>query len=36
MAQVAVQWAARQPAIGSVIVGASKPEQLDETLKALD
>ena len=36
MAQAAVQWAARQPAIGSVIVGASKPEQLDETLKALD
>jgi aryl-alcohol dehydrogenase-like predicted oxidoreductase len=36
MAQVAIQWAARQPAIGSVIVGASRPEQLDETLTSLD
>jgi aryl-alcohol dehydrogenase-like predicted oxidoreductase len=36
MAQVAIQWAARQRAIGAVIVGASKPEQLDETLKSLD
>jgi aryl-alcohol dehydrogenase-like predicted oxidoreductase len=36
MAQVAIQWAARQPAIGSVIIGASKPEQLDDNLAALD
>jgi aryl-alcohol dehydrogenase-like predicted oxidoreductase len=36
MAQVAIQWVARQRAIGAVIVGASKPEQLDETLASLD
>lgn len=36
MAQVAVNWVATQPAIGSVIVGASSPEQLDSNLAALD
>lgn len=35
-AQVALNWAATQPGVGSVIVGASRPEQLDDTLAALD
>ena len=36
MAQVAIQWAARQPAIGSVILGARTLEQFDDNLAALD
>ncbi|SDZ29870.1 Predicted oxidoreductase [Asanoa ishikariensis] len=36
MAQVAVNWAATQPAVGSVIVGASSVAQLDSNLGALD
>jgi len=36
MAQVAVQWAARQPAIGSVILGARTLEQFEDNLAALD
>ena len=36
MAQVAVNWVATQPAVGSVIVGASRPDQLDSNLAALD
>ncbi|MET7398994.1 aldo/keto reductase [Dactylosporangium sp. NPDC005572] len=36
MAQVAVNWAATQPGIGAVIVGASSPAQLDTNLAALD
>jgi aryl-alcohol dehydrogenase-like predicted oxidoreductase len=36
MAQVAINWVATQPAIGSVIIGASSPEQLDSNLAALD
>lgn len=36
MAQVAIQWLARQPAIGSVILGARTLEQLDDNLAALD
>ncbi|WP_239127722.1 aldo/keto reductase [Asanoa siamensis] len=36
MAQVAVNWVATQPAVGSVIVGASSPAQLDGNLAALD
>lgn len=36
MAQVAVNWVATRPALGSVILGATKPEQLDETLDALE
>ena len=36
MAQVAVNWVASRPALGSVILGATKPEQLGETLGALD
>ncbi|MEV0719535.1 aldo/keto reductase [Asanoa sp. NPDC050611] len=36
MAQVAVNWVATQPAVGSVIVGASSVAQLDGNLAALD
>jgi aryl-alcohol dehydrogenase-like predicted oxidoreductase len=36
MAQVAIQWAARQPAIGSVILGARTLEQFEDNLAALD
>jgi len=36
MAQVALNWVANRPGIGSVIVGASRPEQLADNLRALD
>ncbi|WP_266158813.1 aldo/keto reductase [Dyella silvatica] len=36
MAQVALNWAATQPGIGSVIIGATKLAQLDDNLAALD
>ncbi len=36
MSQAAIQWAARRPAIGSVILGARTPEQLEDNLAALD
>ncbi|GHJ40390.1 aldo/keto reductase [Streptomyces sp. TS71-3] len=36
MAQVAVNWVATRPGIGSAIVGASRPEQLDANMAALD
>jgi len=36
MAQVALNWVATQPGIASVIVGATKLEQLDANLAALD
>lgn len=36
MAQVAVNWTANQPGIGSVIIGATKLSQLEDNLKALD
>jgi aryl-alcohol dehydrogenase-like predicted oxidoreductase len=36
MAQVAINWVATRPAVGSVIIGASGPEQLDGNLAALD
>jgi len=36
MAQTAIQWAARRPAIGSVILGARTLEQFDDNLAALD
>jgi aryl-alcohol dehydrogenase-like predicted oxidoreductase len=36
MAQIALNWAATQPAIASVVVGASSPQQLDGNLAALD
>jgi aryl-alcohol dehydrogenase (NADP+) len=34
MASVAIAWAIRQPGVTSAIIGASRPEQLDATLKA--
>lgn len=34
-AQLAIAWCARNPNVSSVILGASKPEQLDETLQSL-
>ena len=36
MAQVAINWVATQPGIASAIVGASSPEQLQASMKALD
>lgn len=36
MAPVALNWVATQPGIASVIIGASKREQLDANLAALD
>jgi 1-deoxyxylulose-5-phosphate synthase len=36
LTQVAVAWVLAQPAITSAIVGASKPEQLDQSLPAVD
>ncbi|PZD72179.1 General stress protein 69 [Acaryochloris thomasi RCC1774] len=36
MAQVAVNWAANQPGIASVLVGATKLHQLEDNLKALE
>jgi aryl-alcohol dehydrogenase-like predicted oxidoreductase len=36
MAQVALNWVANRPGVASVIVGASKPEQLAVNLRALD
>jgi aryl-alcohol dehydrogenase-like predicted oxidoreductase len=36
MAQVAINWAVTQPAVASVIVGASSAAQLDSNLAALD
>ena len=36
MAQVALNWVVHQPCVGSVILGATKPEQLQDNLQALD
>lgn len=36
MAQAAIQWAARQPGIGSVILGARTLEQFEDNIAALD
>ena len=36
LAQVAIAWVLENPTITSAIVGASKPEQLDQTLPAVD
>jgi len=35
-AQIALQWVATRPGVGSTIIGATKPEQLDDTLRALE
>ncbi len=36
LAQMAIAWVARQPAVTSVLMGASSPEQLKDNLKALE
>jgi aryl-alcohol dehydrogenase (NADP+) len=36
IAQLAIAWVLEQPAITSAIVGASKPEHLNQTLQAVD
>jgi aryl-alcohol dehydrogenase-like predicted oxidoreductase len=36
MAQVAVNWTVNRPGIASVIIGATKPSQLEDNLKALE
>lgn len=36
MAQVALSWVARRPGVSSVLVGVSRPEQLEEHIAALD
>ena len=36
MAQVALNWAANQPGIASLVIGASKVSQLEDNLQALD
>jgi aryl-alcohol dehydrogenase-like predicted oxidoreductase len=36
VAQLALAWLLHQPAVTSVIIGAKKPEQLEDNLKAID
>ena len=36
VAQVALAWALTQPGVGSVLIGASKPEQLADNIASLD
>lgn len=36
VAQLALAWLLHQPAVSSVIIGAKKPEQLEDNLKAID
>jgi 1-deoxyxylulose-5-phosphate synthase len=36
MSQFALAWILREPNVASAIVGASRPEQLDENAKAAD
>ena len=36
LAQMALQWVLRDPVVASALVGASRPEQLDENLAALE
>jgi len=36
LAQMALAWIARQPAVTSVLIGASRPEQLIENVRAFD
>ena len=35
-AQLAIAWTLRQPGVSSAITGATRPEQIDETLKAVE
>jgi aryl-alcohol dehydrogenase-like predicted oxidoreductase len=34
--QVALAWLLAQPAVSSIIIGARKPEQLDDNLKSVE
>lgn len=36
LAQMALQWTLRNPVVASALIGASRPEQLDENLQATD
>jgi aryl-alcohol dehydrogenase-like predicted oxidoreductase len=36
VAQVALAWLLHQPVVTTVIIGAKKPEQLEDNLKAID
>jgi aryl-alcohol dehydrogenase-like predicted oxidoreductase len=36
VAQLAIAWVNRNPRVSSVILGASKPAQLEENLKAIE
>lgn len=36
VAQIALAWVLHQPFVSSVIIGANKPEQLDDNLKSVD
>jgi len=36
MAQVAINWIANRPGVGSVVLGATRVEQLEDTLQSLD
>lgn len=36
LAQLAIQWVLRDPVVTSALIGASRPEQLDENIAALD
>ncbi len=36
LAQLAIAWCARNPNVSTVITGASRPEQVEENMKALD
>jgi L-glyceraldehyde 3-phosphate reductase len=33
---MAIQWTLRDPVVASALIGASRPEQLDENLAAVD
>lgn len=35
-AQVAINWVARRPAVASTLIGATRPEQLEDNLRALE
>lgn len=36
LSQLAIAWVLRQPGVSSAIIGASRPEQIEENVKALD
>jgi L-glyceraldehyde 3-phosphate reductase len=36
LAQMAIQWVLRDPVVTSALIGASRPEQIDENIAALD